>query len=434
MSISPLPRLQFIDLFAGCGGLSLGLLQSGCKGLFAVELDKFAFETYRVNLIDGKGRRAVEWPFWVPKEAMTIRNFLNRLRSDKRLYRYLRGIDLVAGAPPCQGFSFAGKRQYDDPRNVLFRDYLDVVSLLRPKFLLLENVSGIAVTHDGSREPYSVKIHRGLNRLGYETVSDVHRASDFGVPQARPRFIVIGVDRARFPRLVTSGLEGGVISAIEQARLKNLARHGIDPAKGVSVRQAISDLEITGQALEDCPDAPRKVQLKYRAPKVMSSYQSIMRKNSPGVMDSMRLAEHSAPVRKKFKLLIAACSRKNRRGVTLKPSETKVLNSKKRNVVVLDPNKPSHTLTTLPDDLLHYSEPRILTVREYARLQSFPDWFVFRGKYTTGGDMRKKECPRYTQVGNAVAPLVAEALGHAIQGLARPKVKVNRARKAPAKN
>ena len=88
-----------------------------------------------------------------------------------------------------------------------------------------------------------------------------------------------------------------------------------------------------------------------------------------------------------------------------------MLGNKKTSVVVLHPNRPSHTLTSLPDDLIHYAEPRILTVREYARLQSFPDWFVFRGKYTTGGEKRVLECPRYTQVANAVAPFVAEALG-----------------------
>jgi len=78
---------------------------------------------------------------------------------------------------------------------------------------------------------------------------------------------------------------------------------------------------------------------------------------------------------------------------------------------VLDPKKPSGTVTTLPDDILHYDEPRIMTVREMARLQSFPDWFRFEGPYTTGGDLRKKTCPKYTQVGNAVPPLMAEGLG-----------------------
>jgi DNA (cytosine-5)-methyltransferase 1 len=83
----------------------------------------------------------------------------------------------------------------------------------------------------------------------------------------------------------------------------------------------------------------------------------------------------------------------------------------KHRTVPMHPGKPAPTLTTLPDDILHYDEPRILTVREYARLQSFPDWFRFKGKYTTGGQSRRTECPRYTQVGNAVPPLLGRAIG-----------------------
>jgi DNA (cytosine-5)-methyltransferase 1 len=80
----------------------------------------------------------------------------------------------------------------------------------------------------------------------------------------------------------------------------------------------------------------------------------------------------------------------------------------------MSPDQPAPTITTLPDDVLHYAEPRILTVRESARLQSFPDWFRFRGNFTTGGERRKKECPRYTQVGNAVPPYLGRAIGLAI--------------------
>lgn len=93
----------------------------------------------------------------------------------------------------------------------------------------------------------------------------------------------------------------------------------------------------------------------------------------------------------------------------------KTYNLKKHRIVPMAGSDPAPTVTTLPDDILHYSEPRILTVREYARLQSFPDWFHFKGKYTTGGKLRAKECPRYTQVGNAVPPLLARAIGKALQ-------------------
>ena len=90
---------------------------------------------------------------------------------------------------------------------------------------------------------------------------------------------------------------------------------------------------------------------------------------------------------------------------------------KKRALRVLDPDRPSPTITSMPDDLIHYSEPRTLTVRENARLQSFPDWYSFQGKYTTGGHLRKKEVPRFTQVANAVPPLVARAIGEMLLAL-----------------
>jgi DNA (cytosine-5)-methyltransferase 1 len=112
-------------------------------------------------------------------------------------------------------------------------------------------------------------------------------------------------------------------------------------------------------------------------------------------------------IRARFTDILATC----KRGVHLSGDDRERLGIRKRCTLPLDPTKPSHTLTTLPDDIIHYSEPRILNVREYARLQSFPDWFEFKGKYTTGGVRRVRECPRYTQVGNAVPPLLAECIG-----------------------
>ena len=89
----------------------------------------------------------------------------------------------------------------------------------------------------------------------------------------------------------------------------------------------------------------------------------------------------------------------------------------KRTTTPLDGQAPAPTVTTLPDDLVHYSDPRTMSVREHARLQSFPDWFSFRGPYTSGGSQRRRACPRYTQVGNAVPPLLAEGLGETLIGL-----------------
>src|SRR5690606_11481164 len=105
---------------------------------------------------------------------------------------------------------------------------------------------------------------------------------------------------------------------------------------------------------------------------------------------------------------------RSRRGVNLSEADRARLGMLKHRTVPMSPTQPAPTLTTLPDDIVHYSDPRILTVRESARLQSFPDWFTFHGKYTTGGDRRKVECPRYTQVGNAVPSLLAKAIGTGI--------------------
>lgn len=104
-------------------------------------------------------------------------------------------------------------------------------------------------------------------------------------------------------------------------------------------------------------------------------------------------------------------------GKTISKEDREQLGIKKHAITPLDEALPSATITTLPDDIIHYSEPGILTVRENARLQTFPDWFKFTGNYTTGGKKRKQDCPRYTQVGNAVPPLFAEAIGQTLKDL-----------------
>src|SRR5690606_38859465 len=140
-------------------------------------------------------------------------------------------------------------------------------------------------------------------------------------------------------------------------------------------------------------------------------YQALMHEGvGASGMDSMRLARHRPDVEDRFREILATA----RRGGNLSPADRQRFGLLEHRTVPVSPSLPAPTLTTLPDDILHYSDPRILTVRECARLQSFPDWFQFRGKYTTGSDRRKVECPRYTQVGNAVPPLLAQAIGQGI--------------------
>ena len=128
-------------------------------------------------------------------------------------------------------------------------------------------------------------------------------------------------------------------------------------------------------------------------------------------MDSMRLTRHSKEIEERFAKIISTC----RKGVRMNNDDRANFKLRKQRVYPMSASAPAPTVTTLPDDILHFCDPRILTVRECARIQSFPDWFVFKGKYTTGGNLRTKECPRYTQVGNAVPPLLGLAIGLAIR-------------------
>jgi DNA (cytosine-5)-methyltransferase 1 len=143
------PKPTFIDLFAGCGGLSLGLMQSGWSGLFAIEKDKFAFESLSYNLLfPNPVNLGFQWPDWLSKEPHSVQElgtvYATRLQS-------LSGkVDLLAGGPPCQGFSTAGRRDPADPRNKLVLEYLNVVKIVRPNVVLIENVSGIRMNFTDS--------------------------------------------------------------------------------------------------------------------------------------------------------------------------------------------------------------------------------------------------------------------------------------------
>lgn len=397
----------FIDLFAGCGGLSLGLLQAGWKGIFAIERSPDAFATLRHNLVDGT-RFEYDWPEWLPKTEHDIEEFLQKYQGNLAC---LEGrVDLIAGGPPCQGFSPAGKRDPNDPRNRLAEKYIEVVKLVKPKFLLIENVRGFNSSFskpgdENDGRPYSEIVKERLEILGYEVRYTVVKSADFGVPQIRPRFILIAVRK---------DIEEGVnpFERLYSGRAEFLKSKSLNPKQYVTCQEALADLEVTGKDLIDATDSPMKgfKQIDYfSGPKISSRFIKLMRKGcgSCFTTNSLRLPRHKAEIIDRFAQILAEC----RPGVTLSKEDRAKFNLKKHAITPLDPTRPSPTITTLPDDILHYSEPRILTVREMARLQSFPDWFAFLGQYTTGGKWRKQTCPRYTQVGNAVPPLLAEAIG-----------------------
>lgn len=398
----------YIDLFSGCGGFSLGLGNAGWKGIFAVEKDSMAFETFKHNLIDGKFGH-FNWPDWLPKQATTIQEILTNY--SQQLSSLKGKVDLIAGGPPCQGFSLAGRRNSKDPRNKLSDEYIKMVELVSPKYIILENVRGFNSTFKdshGKREklPYSMVVKQKLEALGYKIYSDFVSSECFGVPQKRTRFIMCGIRND----LVSH--TSNPFETLDSLRVEFLESKDL-PLEPISVKKAIGDLEVSKSELIYHSGSEKSgfKKIDYKRPNYLNRYQKLMRKGVNGAApNSLRIARHRPETIEKFKLVQSLCIP----GKGLSDEHKATIGMKKQVISVLNPTEPSRTLTTLPDDLLHYSEPRILTVRENARIQSFPDDFIFRGKYTTGGDRRTQECPRYTQVGNAVPPLMAEALGYLI--------------------
>lgn len=406
--------IKFIDLFAGCGGLSLGLCKAGMEGVFAVERDAMAFRTFAGNFLSQESRVPFQWPSWLQKRAWAIDELLST-HSEELVS--LRGqVQVIAGGPPCQGFSTAGRRNEADPRNQLFRKYARVVDAVRPLGLILENVPGMKVPHLDplgdlglpSAESYYDKAKAVLKSIGYDVLGQVVQADRFGVPQRRPRLIMLGI-RCDLASFLPSGI-ARAFEILEQHREEHLA--SLELQVPVTVSQAISDLEVCDKMLQPCtdPDSPPGFgEVSYEGPR--TPYQLMMNRGHEGKpMNSMRLARHRPHVKDRFEKILQEVPR----GVRMNEEHRGRFGLLKHRLFPMAEGEPAPTMTTLPDDVLHYSEPRILTVRETARIQSFPDWFSFQGKYTTGGDRRTKECPRYTQVGNAVPPLLALAVGKAL--------------------
>jgi DNA (cytosine-5)-methyltransferase 1 len=388
-------------------------MRAGWRGIFAVEKDAFAFATLAANFLQTNSRFQFEWPKWLPKEAYDVRALLAMHAGNLR--SMCGSVDLLAGGPPCQGFSSAGRRKPHDPRNQLFRDYVSLVELLQPRMILLENVEGITYRFGegevpgkadrgglGKEESYAEAIEKALGK-SYHVFTSVVRCSDYGIPQSRPRFILVGY-------LKTAFQEADIdhpFEQLDQCKQAFLAERGLKPC--TTARQAISDLEIRRNGLIEGDGAPRFESIGYKGP--LSDYQKAMRDGFSGVPSDTRLARHRPEISRRFARIIAAMTKRGRLGIQLNAEQRKEFGVGKSTLRVLNPDTPAPTITSLPDDLLHYSEPRTLTVRENARLQTFPDWFVFRGKYTTGGDRRAREVPRFTQVANAVPPLLAELFG-----------------------
>ena len=340
-----------IDMFAGAGGMSLGLEKAGFRVIYANEVNRDAAETYHRN-----------FPH-VNLERRDVRE-IDAKYVQKKLA--IRDVDLIVAGPPCQGFSVAGRRNPKDRRNRLFEEVLRFVEVFQPKIVVIENVVGMLSMAGGK---VVAEITNNLRELGYFPHIRKLRASNYGVPQNRERIFIISCtldipEQELFPAPV---------------------------ARRISVEEALSDLEFLGV---------NEKALGYVCSPA-SAYQKLMRQNAPSIIHNHESSNHSLSIQRRFNRILPGQNGSD----VLDASETG-----KHTYFRLDPGKPSRTLTTLPEDFIHYSKNRTPTVREMARIQSFPDDFIFCGPRTTGGRGRKVSCPQYTQVGNAVPPLMAEAV------------------------
>lgn len=366
-------NLLAIDLFSGAGGFSEGLESCGIKIVLSQELHPqpaltLAFNHPDTSVIVGD-----------------IKEINLKLMADIINQKYLgRNIDVVVGGPPCQGFSTAGKKNEDDPRNGLFRNFCSVVEYFNPKIVILENVTGFKAMYDG--RVYNEAVME-FTKLGYKVKDTILNAVDFGVPQRRKRFIMVGVRND-----IAADFEWPLPTHVNPEVPSNT--HNYTLKKHVSVLDAISDLSFVMPGFEGN---------KHISPPY-SDFQAA-RRGGCEILFNHLATKH----RDKAELMFSLIPEGGTIGSV--PDEFK---SAKKTMARLNRWHISNTVLALPDDLIHYEQNRIPTVREMARLQSFDDDFVFIGKRTSGYKDRKNDVPQYTQVGNAVPPLLAKAIGEQI--------------------
>jgi len=408
-------KLTFIDLFAGCGGLSLGLEQSGFYPLYVNELNSDALETYLIN-------RDQEYPHLREKynssdikkvvlEDNYFENLLDGFQEDFQRDFREDSVDLIAGGPPCQGFSGIGiRRSYSVdkkqlPSNHLYEDMAFVVNQVKPKMFLFENVEGLLTarwTKEGQQgEIFKDVLKTFQNLTNYKVKFKLVKAKDYGVAQNRPRVLVVGVrkDIKVKSNSTMDALEGGFLPepTYDYPNLEDVLSDLVDES-----------FEYGGESVTYGKKPSNNLQEDYRT----NIHSGLLMKKGHALTEQ-EYSKHSDRVVERFSHMI-----KNKGQI---PEHLKTKKFAQR----LLPRKwgekgPTITVTSLPDDFVHYSQARCPTVREWARLQAFPDWYEFAGKRTTGGIRRagnpresnfEREVPKYTQIGNAVPVKLAFEVG-----------------------
>lgn len=339
-------NFSVLDLFCGCGGLSLGFKQAGYETLLGIDHWSDAIETFNNNHHNRCG---------------IVADLIDVTPQEISNASGVKQVDLIIGGPPCQGFSIAGKRIIDDERNKLYKAFVNFVEYYKPKAFLMENVPNIVSMGNGEVKN---AIINDFEKLGYTVVYKVLMASDFGVPQNRKRAFFVGIKgdtKFTFPSPISN--------------------------KQITSKEAISDLP--EESLADGSGYVVQPQ---------SKYQVLMRQNSLGVFNH-QITVHTEQTVKVISMVPD--------GGNYKSLPTELHQTRKVNIAWtrLSSNKPSFTIDTGHNHHFHYQFNRVPTARESARLQSFPDEYVFS----------KGKTSQLKQIGNAVPPIMAKLLAERLK-------------------
>lgn len=347
--------MNVIDLFSGCGGLSKGFMDAGFDVLLGIDNNQPALDTFEKN----------------HNGAVALNADLSNPDTFKKIEETIgsKEIDVIVAGPPCQGFSLSGPRNFDDERNKLYLAVFETVKRFKPKAFVIENVPGMATLYNGQIKD---EILRRFKKLGYNVDCKILCAADYGVPQIRKRLVFIGI----------------------QKKLGNptFPKETFSSEDYVTCRQAISDLPALVNDLG--------TEISRYESEPLSDYQKLMRKNATLLYNHVA-ANHTQMVKDTIALVPE--------GGNYKDLPKGVGESRKFNEAWTryDGNKPSRTIDTGHRNHFHYEYNRVPTVRENARLQSFPDDFVFCGNKTQ----------QFRQVGNAVPPLLGQAIANIVKDI-----------------
>ena len=336
-----------VDLFCGSGGLSYGFQKSGFNVALGIDNWNDALATFSNTHLSSIGV--------LDNLATADPASIHRLHSKK-----MKDVAIIVGGPPCQGFSISGKREIDDPRNQLYLGFVRFVQYFRPPVFVMENVPNLVAMGKGLVKD---KILDDFTKLGYKVSYKVLLASNYGVPQNRKRAFLVGSTDKCFD-----------FSRLTQSKL-------------VTVEEAIADLP--EDAVEEGSHYPSSS---------MSAYQSLMRTKSSGIFNH-EITQHTQKTKDIIALVPDGGNYKN---LPIELQQTRKVNIAWTR---LNSQKPSFTIDTGHRHHFHYKYNRVPTVRESARIQSFPDTFVFSGKKTS----------QYSQVGNAVPPLLAQEIARQVR-------------------